>query len=111
MVRAIAGALTLLAFAVTAAEANYACAIKRTADGFVALRSGPSARHAMLARMRPQELVGLLHPGKDDIVRSGNWLFVRWYPGTRRTPDHAPDGDESTARSGWVNNDLIDCFQ
>lgn len=95
----------------TQSEARYACAVVRTADGFVSLREGPSSRHAEIARMRPQELVGLLHPDRDDIVRSGEWLFVRWYPGTRRTADHIPEGDESKARTGWVRDKLIDCFE
>lgn len=96
---------------VTPAEARYACAVKRTADGFVALRDGPSARHKMLAQMRPQELVGLLHPDKDEIVREGDWLFVRWYPGTKRTATHIPEGDEAKARAGWVRDSLINCFE
>lgn len=98
-------------FMPSVSEARYACAVKRTADGYVALRQGPSARHAEVARMRPQELVGLLHPDRDDIVRSGDWLFVRWYPGTRRTASHMPAVDESKARTGWVRDRLIDCFE
>lgn len=111
MHRTIISALVLLAIATGTAEARYACAVKRTSDGFVALRDGPSTQHPVLGRMRPQELVGLLHPDKDDIVRSGNWLFVRWYPGTRRTEFQMPDADESTARSGWVHDRLINCFE
>ncbi len=83
----------------------------KTADGFVSLRQGPSARHPEVARMKPQELVGLLHPDRDDIVRSGDWLFVRWYPGTRRTADHIPAADAAKARTGWVRDKLLDCFE
>ena len=102
----------LLAVAVpTASEARYACAVVRTADGFVALRKGPSPREPVIARMKAQELVGLLHPDRDEIVRSGDWLFVRWYPGTRRTPTHIPEMDESKALAGWVRDKLIDCFE
>jgi hypothetical protein len=111
MLRTIIPAFVLLVTASTTAEARYACAVKRTSDGFVALRDGPSTRHATLAQMRPQEMVGLLHPDKEEIVRSGNWLFVRWYPGTRRTEAHIPTGNETTARPGWVHDRLIDCFE
>ncbi len=97
--------------AATTAEARYACAVVKTRDGYVSLRQGPSARHPEIARMKPQELVGLLHPDREDIVRSGDWLFVRWYPNTRRTADHIPDADEKTARAGWVRDKLIDCFE
>lgn len=92
-------------------EARYACAVLKTKDGYVSLRQGPSARHPEVGRMKPQELVGLLHPDKEEIVRSGDWLFVRWYPNTRRTADHTPDVDEATARTGWVRDKLIDCFE
>lgn len=105
-----ASALAAVA-APTATEARYACAVVRTADGFVALRQGPSERQRMIARMKAQELVGLLHPDRDDIVRSGDWLFVRWYPGTRRTADHIPDVTEAQGRTGWVRDKLIDCFE
>jgi hypothetical protein len=95
----------------TPSDARYACAVKKTKDGFVSLRQGPSHRQSEIARMKPQELVGLLHPDRDDIVRSGDWLFVRWYPDTRRTADHIPDADETRARTGWVRDRLIDCFE
>ena len=105
-------ALLLAAIAATPSEARYACAIKKTPDGYVALRQGPSAKHPEVGRMKPQELVGLLHPPKyEDIVRKGDWLFVRWSPGTRRTSDHIPDVDESKVRTGWVRDKLIDCFE
>lgn len=93
------------------AAARYACAVKPTSDGFVALRGGPSTGHPVIARMRAHELVGLLHPDKEEIVRSGDWLFVRWYPGARRTADVIPDMDESKARAGWVRDRLINCFE
>jgi hypothetical protein len=111
MLRAFIPALALLAAAAATAEARYACAVKRTSDGFAALREGPSARHRMVARMRPQELVGIMHPDTKDLKRSGDWLWARWYPGTRRTADHTPTGNERTARTGWVHDRLIDCFE
>jgi hypothetical protein len=111
------GALAALALTATLAcatpgQARYACAVERTADGFVALRSGPSAAHGAVARMRPQELVGLLHPPDfEEVVRSGRWLYVRHYPGTRRTAGHIPEIREEDARLGWVHDRLIDCFE
>jgi hypothetical protein len=110
MLRIVAPTLLLLA-ATSVAEARYNCAVKRTPDGFVALREGPSTRHAVLARMRPQEMVGLLDPVTEEIVREGDWLRVRWHPGTRRTAFHMPAGNETTARSGWVRDRLLDCFE
>lgn len=103
--------LALLAAATATAEARYACAVKPTPDGFVALREGPSIRNKMIARMRPQELVNIMHPDTEDLKRSGDWLWARWYPGTRRTADHTPTGDERTVRSGWVHDQFINCFE
>lgn len=107
----LCAAAVLIALAAPA-EARYACAVKRTSDGFVALREGPSPRHTMIARMRPQELVGLLHPDRgDDVVSQGNWFFATWYPGTRRTAFEIPAMNAATARTGWVNYSLLDCFE
>ncbi len=111
MLRTVISALAMIAAAATPAEARYACAVKRTSDGFVALREGPSPRHTLIAQMRYQELVTLLHPDKEEIVRSGDWLFVRWYPGTRRTEAHIPTVDEAKGRAGWVHDRLINCFE
>lgn len=107
----VALALTMIVIGARASEARYACAIIATPDGFVALRKEPSARSQEIAKMKPQEMVGLLHPDTEDIVRSGDWLYVRWYPGTRRTEDHIPDIDDTKAISGWVKDSLITCFE
>jgi hypothetical protein len=104
-------ALALAIVATTPSEARYACAVKATSDGYVALRKGPSARHPEVGKMKPQEFVGLLHPPSyESIVRKGDWLFVRWSPGTRRTADHVPEVDESKQITGWVRDKLVDCF-
>ncbi len=100
----LAPALLLLA-ATSAAEARYNCAVVRTSDGFVALRHGPSTQHGMVAKMRPQEMVHLLDPVTEEIVRSGDWLRVRWFPGTRRTEDSMPSGNEATAR--WAGCAIV----
>ncbi len=110
MQSALLPALILLAAATGAAEAHYACAVKRTPDGFVALREGPGVSHRMVARMRPQELVGIMHPDTQDIKQEGDWVWGEWFPGTRRSAFHVPKGDEKTAKRGWVNYRLIDCF-
>jgi len=106
----ITAPLLLLLTATSVAEARYNCAVKSTPDGFVALREGPSTRHAMIARMRAQEMALLLHPDREEIVRSGDWLYVRWHPGTHRTAFTMPAGNDATARSGWVRDRLLDCF-
>jgi hypothetical protein len=111
ILRAMVVALLAIGTA-TPSEARYVCAVKRTPDGYVALRQGPSAKHPEVGKMKPQELVGLLHPpGYETVVRKGDWLFVRWSPGTRRTADTIPEVDEAKQIAGWVRDKLIDCFE
>jgi hypothetical protein len=107
----LAMVLALLTLASRPSVARYACAVVKTSDGFVSLREGPSTRHREIGKMLPHELVGLLHPDRDDIVRSGDWLLVRWYPGTRRTASQIPDVDETKSRTGWVRDKLLNCFE
>jgi hypothetical protein len=108
----LAVAMALLVTVSDPSEARYHCAAIRTPDGFVALRQGPSAQHPIVGKMKPQESVLLLHPPDyNDIVRKGDWLFVSWIPGTRRTSSHMPKIDESKSRTGWVRDKLIDCFE
>lgn len=93
------------------AEARYACAVKRTSDGFVALREGPGVKHPVVGRMKPHELVGIMHPETEDIKREGDWIWGLWYPGTRRTAMDTPDVSKIKGRPGWVRDRLIDCFE
>jgi hypothetical protein len=104
------GAMAVIA-ATPAGATGYACAVERTSDGFVALRNGPSARHQMIARMRPQELVNTMDEVTEDRVISGNWIRVTWYAGTRRTAFSIPDMSRLTGRVGWVHYGLINCFE
>lgn len=93
-----------------AGATGYACAVVRASDGFVALRDGPSTRHQMIARMRPEELVNTMDKETEDRVFSGNWMRVTWYAGTRRTGFSIPDTSQRTGRVGWMHRDLLDCF-
>ena len=110
--RASALFLALAALATTPAGATgYACAVRPTSDGFVALRDGPSARHAMLARMRAHELLDTMDDETQDRVIAGNWIRVTWYAGTRRTAVSILDRDRRAGRTGWMHRDLLDCFE
>ena len=104
------GAMAAIA-ATPAGASGYACAVERTKDGFVALREGPSARHTMIARMRPHELVGTMDEQTQDQVISGNWIRVTWFAGTRRTAFSIPDTRNQTGVSGWMSRNFINCFE
>lgn len=111
--RPLVAALALAAGLVAssgAAEA-YSCAVKPSRDGFAALRGGPSTSHPIIARMRAPELLDLMDPTTEDVVRRGDWVFVRYYPGSRRTPDATTGVVESRVREGWVHDSLVNCFQ
>ncbi len=60
--------------ATPAGATGYVCAVLPTSDGFVALRDGPSAKHAMIARMRAHELLDTMDEKTQDRVISGNWI-------------------------------------
>ena len=103
-------ALAILMFAPQSASARYNCAVKATKDGFVALREGPSTSGKLIARMKKDELVGLLHPPDyENLVRRGNWIFVRYVPGALFV--NANKADHDKAIPGWVNNDLLVCHE
>ncbi len=82
------------------AEATVFCQIKQTGDGFVALRSAPSATARLVARMKPgDEVLTVGDP-------SGAWQEVQWWRGEERL---SPIGRPARA-TGWVNRRLIeDC--
>jgi hypothetical protein len=88
------------------ASARYLCEALPTDDGFVALRAAPSPKGFVITRMRPGNAISLLHPpGYDDLVRSGSWLFVAYFPSVSDIPDEARD----EAVRGWVAERLLDC--
>lgn len=112
MIAALAAtfAAAMILFSAGEAQARYNCGVKRTADGFVALRDSPSPAGKLITRMKPGELVGLLHPPKyEDIVRKGRWLFVRYVPGSNI--NRANDADHDKAIPGWVNDALLNCHE
>lgn len=78
------------------------CYVRRTADGFVALRAGPDPGARLLARMRPGEEV-LLEEG-----RSGPWQRAHLM---RRNGRGEDGGFAPNSPSGWVHSALIrDCY-
>jgi len=85
-----------------AASATEFCNVKRTADGFVALRAAPDPRAALVGRMtHADEVLG------DPTVESRNgWMFVTWWKGGRFRPG-GYEFDKPTGK-GWVNSRLIE---
>ena len=74
------------------------CNVKKTADGFVALRAGPSSKAKILGRMKSSDevLIGL--------GQHGNWIEVTWWRGS----DRFDKGYDHTSGQGWVNMRFIE---
>lgn len=92
-------ALALLATATEAGATTY-CNIKRTKDGFVALRAGPSASSRLVARMRAGDEI------QAHSESQGKWIKATWYKGGR-FKGGGPTYDPPNG-SGWVHSSLIE---
>jgi hypothetical protein len=81
------------------------CVIKKTADGFVALRAQPDAKGKLVARMKVGDEVML-----NNTVDSANgWTRVYWWKGGPARKAIVV-GIDKASDEGWVNAKLIaDC--
>lgn len=87
-----------MALASLPALATGFCTIKKTQDGFVALRAGPSADSRLVARMTSKDEVML---GES---QRGSWIEVTWWRGL----DRHNKGFDASSGKGWVHKKLID---
>lgn len=86
-------ALAVFIGAPTRALATTQCAVKKTPDGFVALRKGPSQDLPMVARLTAKDVVLI----SSEREPSGEWIYVSKVVGGGK---YGP--------SGWVNDRLIE---
>jgi hypothetical protein len=85
----------------------FVCTVKPTPDGFVALRSGPSATSRMITRIIPGQMVVIERKGYI-AIQSGNWFRVSYHPGKVFPNPGAPEYKD--VRKGWVNSRFVeDC--
>ncbi|MFN3891186.1 MAG: SH3 domain-containing protein [Beijerinckiaceae bacterium] len=94
--------LSALALACGAApsRATEFCLIRKTADGFAALRAAPSLNAKLVARMRTGEEVQLAQGVK------GRWREVIYWRGG----DRLAKGYSAHTAKGWVDERLLeDC--
>jgi hypothetical protein len=104
-----AGALALAlglhgASAETPYTGFFVCSVKPTSDGFVALRSGPSAESRMITRIIPGHMVVIERKGYA-AIESGNWSLVSHYTG--EVFPKPEDPAYKNVRKGWVNSRFI----
>ena len=95
---ALASVLLSLACAQASAQTlSLACELEKTPDGFVALRSGPSSRAALVLKMTPGSVIYLVMKGRTREERGG-WLRVA----------HVARGDASEKTTfGWMWSKLL----
>ena len=80
------------------ASATEFCYVKKTSDGFVALRRAPGPQSQIVARMKAGDEVML------GLGVKGNWLEVTWWHGD----DRLTKGYDKKSGQGWVNRKFID---
>jgi hypothetical protein len=99
-------ALTL-SFATTSSQADpyqpgYGCYLKKTSDGFVALRAGPNAKSKRLHKLTSKYYVG-------PAARGGKWVAVT----VSADDGYELDDPRKFYKTGYVASSLInwnDCF-
>ena len=84
------------------ASASLFCDVRKTADGFVALRAQPQAHARLVARMHAGDEVS---PDGGVAPRNG-WEKVTWWQGGRFKFFHARGNDAPSGR-GWVMGRLM----
>ena len=91
---------TFMACAAMPAQATEFCLIKKTTDGFAALRASPSLNAKLLARMKNGEEVQLA------MGEKGRWREVIYWRGDERLSK----GYAHHTAKGWVDSRLLeDC--
>jgi hypothetical protein len=94
----------VLLLVATPASATLFCDIKKTPDGFVALRAQPNRTARLVARMKVGDEVlisGAIEP------RNG-WVHVTWWKGGRFKVEHPGGGYDKSDGEGWVYSNLVE---
>lgn len=88
-------------FSAGSARATEFCDIRKTPDGFMALRAQPNAKGKLIVRMKPGDEVML-----NNIVSEKNGCTrVYWWKGER--PADGIARSIGKAKQGWVNSRLL----
>ena len=91
-----------LALLPVSAGASEFCDIRKTRDGFIALRAKPDAGAAMVARMKPGDEVMI----DNEVAARNGWSRVYWWSGGRAQGDKMKGLDQTNGK-GWVNSKLL----
>jgi hypothetical protein len=88
---------------ITPAAATEFCDVRKTPDGFVALRTSPNPKAKLVARMKAGDEV--LGDSTVDSVKG--WIYVTWWKGGRFKTGK-PNGYDDPSGKGWVYGKFID---
>jgi len=99
-------ALLVILFAATPASATDFCVVQKSADGFVALRSKPSADGALLRRAQAGHTVIIQKSKSGDQIAHGSWLRVMHF--AEPAPPLISDPAYKTGMVGWIHSRYVD---
>ena len=85
-----------------ASHASIFCDVRKTGDGFLALRAAPDPKARLIARMHAGDEVLV----RDDVAARGGWVFVTWWKGGRFKVKRDSGYDPSDA-DGWMRETLL----
>jgi len=89
-------------FGASPAPATEFCGIRKTPDGFMALRAQPNAKGKLVARMKVGDEVMI----NNIVAEKNGWTRVYWFKGGRFQGETAR-GIENADAQGWVNGKLL----
>ena len=98
-----AGLIGVGLLGIAPAAATEFCNVRKTRDGYVALRASPDPKAKLVARMKVGDEV--LGDSTVDIVKG--WMYVTWWKGGRFKSGR-PDGYDKPNGKGWVYSKLVD---
>lgn len=103
-IKAFCGLLVLgcLSLAPVPLAATEFCDIRKTKDGFAALRAAPNPKARLIARMH----VGDEVLGDGGVNLQKGWMYVTWWKGGRFKGRPQPGYDKPDGK-GWVHTSLI----
>ena len=87
----------------TPASAMIVCWVKKTPDGFVALRAQPDASARMVARMKGGDTV----QGVEGVKDRKGWTYVYWWKAATHEKNEGVSFDTIDGK-GWVRESLIE---
>jgi hypothetical protein len=88
---------------ITPAAATVFCDVKKSPDGFAALRAKPDPKAKLLARMKFGDEVQAV----TTVPGVNNWMYVIWWKGGRFKSGATAGYDKSDGK-GWANRKFID---